>query len=107
EGLTQDQRRPGIVLFVIVLAAVARGTSAELGRGVTQATQVGRAGRAALLREPAGERALRRRAAAGRFEHDEQRPLRIALLWQEQPGGHPYLRGGVELQGLNPRVAEG
>ena len=54
QRLAQDQRRPGIVLFVIVLAAMARGASAELGRGVAQAAQVGRAGHAALLREPAG-----------------------------------------------------
>src|SRR5262249_19234500 len=107
QGLAQDQRRPGIMLLVVVLAGVSCGAAAELRRRVALAAQVGRAGRASLLGEPAAERALRRRAAAGRLEHDDQRPIRIALLRQEQPGGYPDLRGRGKLEGLDPHVAEG
>ena len=80
QRFAQDQRRPGIVLFVIVLAAMARGTSAELGAASPRPRRSGAQAAQPCSASRLDSAALRRRAAAGRLEHDYERPFRIALL---------------------------
>ena len=95
--LSEDEGGPRVILLAVMRSGVTRGPAAELGSHVPDAAQVRRADDATLCRHPVIKTGFLPRIPAAGLQHDHQRLRTVNGLRLVQPGRHPHLRCGREL----------